>query len=908
VVVPVAGGAARDLEGTVDGGVSTLAVSPDGEVVAAITEGGAVHAWSLPSGKRLWDQPKGTASRGQDHPPIAFSPVARWLAVAAGEGGVAILDRTSGRLQSELGGSAARRRPEDIVFVDASTLAAKHTDHVSLWSLRSGLRLQGALVAGLVGMWSEQGALHVVAAPAEKRERSAPSSAACGDLVPVSDEKWSPGANDGWSRPAIERRAACGVARALAMARGRAVLPSAVVDLATAHVTELHDTLFRASARMDVSPSGKVVFAPSITGGVSPQYQEGRWWSVDTGERIVAARVNVPWQERAGAPPRVEGVPQCDFHLGEGKAAGTITSASTAARAHVAPPADAGDPAWMRTTPPQGGATSPDDAYGAVFSGDTISIIELATGKTKSDFTTPARVSAVAFASATRVLVGMDDGSFAIYEAGAPIARGESPGGAIARIVPAPDGSVVATISDDDGVRLWDPRTGTLRATFAEFDDDEFVAYTPEGAYIGTGEVAERVGWVFDEPIEYFRFEQFASSFRDADFVARRLAGRAGKLYAQPGRPPRVANIASVVDGAHASVHVRAAGDEPVDQVRLYVDGRPVASRRVCATNATIDLDVPLLPGNNLVSAVAFDARGYSSNPANVQLESAARSARKPDLWVVSVGVNSYPRLGPELQLHLADDDARGIATLLERSAGDGGLYERVHVTTLTDEQATVGSIRSALGALERMRAEDVAVVFLAGHGVKAASESEMVFLTPEVSPTVRELSAHGLGWSRIGDLLGRAKGRVLLLLDACHSGDVSRAPVVPNNALAQELVREGRAGVIVFAAAKGRQVSFEPNGARGLVLDAEVKPLVLPPDAEPHGFFTGALLGSLRDPATDANGDGDIEVAEMIDEVSRRVSRATGSLQTPWVARRELFGDFRLVRAARPATPARAP
>ena len=42
-------------------------------------------------------------------------------------------------------------------------------------------------------------------------------------------------------------------------------------------------------------------------------------------------------------------------------------------------------------------------------------------------------------------------------------------------------------------------------------------------------------------------------------------------------------------------------------------------------------------------------------------------------------------------------------------------------------------------------------------------------------------------------------------------------------------------------------------------------------------------------------NGDGAIQLSELIDEVTSRVTRASQGAQTPWVARRELLGDFRL-------------
>ena len=65
-----------------------------------------------------------------------------------------------------------------------------------------------------------------------------------------------------------------------------------------------------------------------------------------------------------------------------------------------------------------------------------------------------------------------------------------------------------------------------------------------------------------------------------------------------------------------------------------------------------------------------------------------------------------------------------------------------------------------------------------------------------------------------------------------------------------------------------------------------------------PHGFFTGALLAALRDEATDRNADGTLQSGELVDAVTTRVVRASRGLQTPWVARRELFGEFGVARA----------
>jgi hypothetical protein len=69
-------------------------------------------------------------------------------------------------------------------------------------------------------------------------------------------------------------------------------------------------------------------------------------------------------------------------------------------------------------------------------------------------------------------------------------------------------------------------------------------------------------------------------------------------------------------------------------------------------------------------------------------------------------------------------------------------------------------------------------------------------------------------------------------------------------------------------------------------------------PSGGGHGLFTGSLLEALAGGAPDRDRSGAVEVGELIDFVTERVRAASNGKQTPWVARREMFGDFVLAPA----------
>jgi len=166
-------------------------------------------------------------------------------------------------------------------------------------------------------------------------------------------------------------------------------------------------------------------------------------------------------------------------------------------------------------------------------------------------------------------------------------------------------------------------------------------------------------------------------------------------------------------------------------------------------------------------------------------------------------------------------------------------------------------------------------VIFMAGHGVKA-KDGTFYFLTSTGS--FEEPEKAGVSWTLLGKYLERIKGRVILLLDACHSGSIVTETIVPNDELAQQFFRGGHGGVMVFSASKGRQYSLESPDIGG-----------------GFGIFTFALTQSLgpRARETDTNSDGFVEFMELVDYVSQYVHRETEGEQTPWLSRKELFGDL---------------
>jgi uncharacterized caspase-like protein len=274
-------------------------------------------------------------------------------------------------------------------------------------------------------------------------------------------------------------------------------------------------------------------------------------------------------------------------------------------------------------------------------------------------------------------------------------------------------------------------------------------------------------------------------------------------------------------------------------------------------------MSVPLPPVTASVhlQAIAYDEEGLQSPRAEFTLQGARRLQPRGRLLGLCVGISRYQ--DRRLSLRYAAADAVALAETLNRQGaspeGQAHLYASAGVTALTDEQAT----RHRVGAeLDRLIAQatraDTVILFLSGHGWEGAAR-EFFFAPYEVDRNNPARTA--LPWRDVVQRLGRLSQqskRVLVLLDACHSGSAAS-----NEALIRGLLAAD-AGVMVFAASRGSEESLESPDWR-------------------HGLFTQALLEALAGKTALPGGPG-VTLWDLATYVRRRVKELSEGAQNPQV------------------------
>jgi len=441
------------------------------------------------------------------------------------------------------------------------------------------------------------------------------------------------------------------------------------------------------------------------------------------------------------------------------------------------------------------------------------------------------------------------------------------------------DGRKLVTCSRDLTTRIWDADSGEEIVRLLTSVDGEWIITTPDGYYDTSPEGTALVRWAFPGSQETFSFEQFESTFHRLDIIRQRLAGDLMAGQPIPGftRPPIIHmpdhQSIKILDTHSYRLDLTVLSADTVKTVRVFNNGKALLEVPVNEKGKTLSLEIQLFSGANRITAVAHDVKGFSSNPKYVDVMCNAPDLSKPKLHVLAIGSSNYPRMSAQWQLSFAHTDARAVVDEFEKQ--NKNLFDDTKTYLLTNENATIASITNALSELSTISENDVAVIFMAGHGVRS-KDGTFYFLTSE--GTVNNPQEGGLSWSLFDEYLGNIKGRVIMLLDACHSGSIVNETVVPNDELAEEFFAGKRGGVMVFSASKGRQYSLESPDIGG-----------------GFGVFSYALTRGLgpNSREADVNENGIVEFMELVEYVSLYVDKATMGQQTPWLSRKELFGDL---------------
>ncbi|MEE9408430.1 MAG: caspase family protein [Polaribacter sp.] len=330
-----------------------------------------------------------------------------------------------------------------------------------------------------------------------------------------------------------------------------------------------------------------------------------------------------------------------------------------------------------------------------------------------------------------------------------------------------------------------------------------------------------------------------------------------------------------------------------INNVPIYgVNGIPLRSKMIKEFNTTLKLK--LNNGKNKIELSVVNQAGSESYREAFYVNS-TKALPKPNLYLIVLSVSEY--LNKNFNLRYAQKDGKDIVNLFQSNKGK--LYNKVIVKKLFNKEVTLENITKLKRKLKKAKTHDEVIVYISGHGVL---DKNFDFYFAAYDMNFKNASERGISYDFLEDLLDDIPPRKkLLLMDACHGGEVDKDDLIVQNQ-SKKLPSNGEKGNVIKYSYRGTLTENKNTDSENspfqimqetfVNLDRRNGASVISASAGDsyayeskkwnNGVFTYSILNGLKNNAADLNNDKEITLNELKKYVSNEVIKQTEGRQKP--------------------------
>ena len=581
---------------------------------------------------------------------------------------------------------------------------------------------------------------------------------------------------------------------------------------------------------------------------------------------------------------------------------------------------------------------SPDEKWHVFLENYYLKVESLETGKilyTRYDLNLK---SAIFTNDSKHLIIGKDDGEIQVMTVNDFEIKQSFRGtkGGIGRISVNKDNLMV--LGEDDKISVFDIHNQYKKVYAAAFvGDGAFVIAVDEGYYYASKGASDFVA--FKRGLDVFPFDQFDLFYNRPDIVMQKvdssntvLANAFEKAYkkrlsnigfteevlSNDFKLPeiQIANMDKIPASVSvANMEIMLRGEDQkyaIDRFNIWVNGVPVNgvkgfSPDQKAKRTSKQLSITLSVGINKIQVSCYNVAGIESLRRKMEVNYTPPKTVKPDLYIVTLSISNYK--DDRYDLTYARKDGQDMVNLLLEQSSN---YNVIHLDTLFDERVTRENIQSIKSNLMKSRVDDQVIVFASGHGLL---DKNFDFYFAGYDMNFENPAERGILYESIEGILdGIPARKKILMIDACHSGEVDKDGLMAKSkpddqklisgwkskgAVAE--VEDGGSGLGLSDSFELMQELFAnlSRGSGAVVISAAAgDEYALEGDQWDNGVFTlcvreGLTPNDKGKKLADTNRDGRVSVSELKEFVYTGVVAKTKGKQKPTSRRENLTLDF---------------
>ncbi|HUR67072.1 MAG TPA: caspase family protein [Chitinophagaceae bacterium] len=469
--------------------------------------------------------------------------------------------------------------------------------------------------------------------------------------------------------------------------------------------------------------------------------------------------------------------------------------------------------------------------------------------------------------------------------------------------------SELITCSEDGTIKYWryTEKGLTLIYQTVPFKASEYITTIPTGYYKGSRDAASRLHYVTSDlkiisfeqlDVKYNRPDKVLEAIRNKDTV---LINSYRKAYLKRIKKLGI-DTSSFKEGftipeadftnrdsigqeqkkKQLTLQIGGASTVDLDRLNVWINEVPVYGQKGISLrtkkqkNIDTTLSVILSEGDNRVETSVTDINGIESYRQPLQVKYLPARQAVPKTYFIGIGINHFADKENDLSWSVKD-----IRDLSKKFSKKGAL-----VDTLFDQNVTRENIIALKNKLALTDEEDKVIIAYSGHGL-LSKEYDYYLSTYAINFSKPE--QNGLPYEELENLLGDIKARrKLLLIDACHSGEVDKEEMTQYQAATAALTKKGtKGGKLTYTGNNqvGMTNSFElmqelfVNVSRGtgatIISAAGGTQFAQEKGTLQNGVFTYCLLEGM-------NTSKHIRISELKKIVTEKVPQLTNGLQKP--------------------------